>query len=140
METIYQISLGKTENYYTGRIENLIDGESISEYGPDKYAIMRDLVNRIQIVESTIRIGDNVIITDPGKSYTTYTKWFDLATITPSIAAKYRYDEEVPTRNNTYKVIAKHPHHASSGTMLYLITNHEENRVYLISEDGIRKN
>lgn len=140
METIYQISLKKTENYYTGRIENLIDGEVLSKCGTDKYTIMRNLVNRIQIAESTINVGDYVIITNPGKTYTTYSNWFDLAMILPSTAAKYRYDGEVPNRDDTYKVIAKHPHHAGCNEMLYLITNHREDRVYLIHGDGIRKN
>lgn len=83
-----------------------------------------------------IKVGDTVEVTDNGKAYTTYERWFAENKLT-DIGLRYAYGSLV--KNGTIgKVLAIHPHHKYLDRSLCAIES-GDGRVYLINHRGIQK-
>lgn len=100
----------------------------------------------IKQVSEEIEIGDTVIVTDNGDSYTTSLEWFNeivqASQISEDMAMEFAfafdYDRE-PPMNLSYKVVGKSTNKTSgrSNETIYLIQR--DSRTYIMGEEGVKK-
>lgn len=85
---------------------------------------------------NTINIGDTVVVTDNGHSYTTFTDFFKVYNIPIDLAAKYVYTM-TPKKGGKMKVICtkKHPWWDDE----LALCQDDEGAVYLIGWGGLKK-
>lgn len=70
---------------------------------------LEDILKTIRKRFTSFRVGDRVKITNPGKTYVTYSDWFEENQISVSIAARYAYGQDVKENTlGTIKFIGKH--------------------------------
>lgn len=129
--------LRNIDSYFSTRNEE--DSEHIID------EVLNDIKDHIKYgiekirANDTAAVGDRVIVTDNGKSYTTYCRWFDIHKVKTEYACLYDYNK-IPDEDKVYEVLAVHPHSSREPeTMLYLIRQTEyPYRTYLIGQDGFR--
>lgn len=87
-----------------------------------------------------IKVGDEVVVTDTGKCYRLFAKFFDIYGIDVYTAARYCYGTCVPDKMNG-RVLAVHPHpdHNDTIAVVEKITKTGRASVYLVSTEGLKR-
>lgn len=88
----------------------------------------------------SIKEGDIVEVIDEGKIYPTYTDWLVANKIPVEIASRFCYGADTIPLYKEYEVIKKGLHGCTvEDVQLFLIKDTHGDKVFLISENGIRK-
>lgn len=85
---------------------------------------------------NTINVGDTVVVTDCGDSYTTFTDFFKVFNIPIDLTAKYVYTM-TPKKGGKMKVLCTKKHPWCDDILALCQDN--EGAVYLIGVDGLKK-
>lgn len=100
----------------------------------------------IKQVSDEIEIGDTVIVTDRGFSYTTALEWFneivEACGFSEEVASEYKFKfnyNQDPENGSEYRVVGKSTNKevGRSQPTIYLIIG--EDRTYIIGEEGVKK-
>lgn len=89
-----------------------------------------------ELEEKSIKEFEIVEVIKRGRSYTTYTDWF-VSYKLDNLLKRYHYSYSAKN-GQKYKVLAKHPHTLDESIMLYAIEDLKTQKVYLISENGLK--
>jgi hypothetical protein len=70
---------------------------------------LEDILKTIRKRFTSFRVGDRVKVTNPGRSYVTYSDWFEENQIAVGVAARYAYGQDVKENTvGTIRCIGKH--------------------------------
>lgn len=104
--------------------------------------VLDRLIDRCEsdISENSVKVGDTVVVTSPGKIYTSYVEWVNK--YAPNYAVYWQYGNPLTVfksydSTNRYKVVGKGSH-LRDDVMLLAIQD-RGNRVFVIAEDGVKK-
>lgn len=100
---------------------------------------LEDILKTIRKRFTSFRIGDRVKVTNPGRSYVTYSDWFEENQIAVSVAARYAYGQDVKENTvGTIRFIGKH--HKEKDKILCLIEGDQTwdgKPFYLVEASGL---
>lgn len=89
-----------------------------------------------ELEEKSTKEFEIVEVINRGRSYTTYEDWFSFYKL-DNLLKRYHYNYSAKN-GQKYKVLAKHPHTLDESIMLYAIEDLKTQKVYLISENGLK--
>lgn len=85
------------------------DGNTLNFTEEEVRDNLEDILKTIHKRFTFFRIGDRVRVTNPGRSYQTYSDWFEENQISAGIAARYAYGQDVKENTiGTIRFIGRH--------------------------------